>query len=220
MGTKLAPSFANLFMGDFEEKYVYTYKLKPLIWKRFIDDIFFIWTYGQDELDKFVQHLNGCHNTIRFTLESSVDSVNFLDITVHRETNGSLSPNLYCKPTDGHNYLLFFSEHPRHILNGIPYSQMLRVRRICTKKEDFLSNALMLASHFTRRGYPSYLILKALKRALKLNRDMLLNKNHLSRSTPKLTDTPDNDMFYCITTHNHLNPPIAEIVKRNWELLE
>ena len=45
MGIKLAPSFANLFLGNFEEKYVYTY-IKSLIWKRFIDDIFFIWTRG------------------------------------------------------------------------------------------------------------------------------------------------------------------------------
>ena len=152
MGTKLAPSFANLFMGHFVEKFVYTYKLKPLIWKRFIDDIFFIWTYGQDELDTFVQHLNGCHKTIKFTVESSLNTINFLDITVNKEQDGSLSTTLYCKPTDSHNYLLYSSEHPRHILNGIPYSQMLRVRRICTKMEDFLANALMLSSHFIRRG--------------------------------------------------------------------
>ena len=29
MGTKLAPSYANLFMTKFEEKYVYTYPLQP-----------------------------------------------------------------------------------------------------------------------------------------------------------------------------------------------
>ena len=71
MGTKLAPSFANLFMGHFEDKFVYSYPLQPLIWKRFIDDIFFVWTYGQDELDKFVNYLNTCHDTIKFTLEIS-----------------------------------------------------------------------------------------------------------------------------------------------------
>ena len=29
MGTKLAPSYANLFMTEFEENYVYTYHLQP-----------------------------------------------------------------------------------------------------------------------------------------------------------------------------------------------
>ena len=218
MGTKLAPSFANLFMGNFEEKHVYTYKLQPLIWKRFIDNIFFVWTYGPDELDKFVHYLNGCHMTIKFTIETSSKSITFLDTTVKKEENGSLSTTLYCKPTDSHDYLLYSSEHPRHILNGIPFSQMLRVRRICTKNEDFLINASMLTSHFIRRGYPTHLIITALKRALKLNRDDLLNKNYLIRSMPKEPDT--SETFYCITTHNPMNPPIVEIIKRNWELSE
>ena len=40
MGAKLAPSYANIFMTKFEEKYVYTYPLQPKLWRRFIDDIF------------------------------------------------------------------------------------------------------------------------------------------------------------------------------------
>ena len=47
MGTKLAPSFANIFMGWFEDYFVYTYKNQPLIWKRYIDDIFMIWPHGE-----------------------------------------------------------------------------------------------------------------------------------------------------------------------------
>ena len=48
MGTKLAPSYAILFMAKFEEKYVYTYPQQPKLWKRFIDDIFPIWPHGVD----------------------------------------------------------------------------------------------------------------------------------------------------------------------------
>ena len=39
MGTKLAPSYTNLFMAKFEEKYVCTYPLQPKLWKKFIGDI-------------------------------------------------------------------------------------------------------------------------------------------------------------------------------------
>ena len=42
MGTRLAPSYANLFMTKFEDKYVYTYPLQPQLWKRFIGDILVI----------------------------------------------------------------------------------------------------------------------------------------------------------------------------------
>ena len=150
MGTKLAPSFANIFMAYFEDKFVYSYKLKPLIWKRFIDDIFFIWTYGDSELVNFVSHLNNCHDTIKFTLDKSNETANFLDLTITKDSSGNLQTNLYCKPTDSHNYLLYSSEHPRHVLKGIPYSQFLRVRRICSLDSEFFQNCFMLSSHFIR----------------------------------------------------------------------
>ena len=50
MGTKLAPSYANLFMTKFEQNHVYTYHLQPTLWKRFIDDIFMIWPHGKNSL--------------------------------------------------------------------------------------------------------------------------------------------------------------------------
>ena len=68
MGTRLAPTYANLFMADFEEKHVYNCPKQPLVWTRFIDDIFFIRSHGQDELDKFIIHLNSVHDTIKFSL--------------------------------------------------------------------------------------------------------------------------------------------------------
>ena len=78
----------------------------------------------------------------------------------------------------------------------------------------------MLTAHFIRRGYPRHLILSAVSRALKLDRDTLLNKDHLIKSINQPSPDNSNDTFYCITMHNPLNPPIKKIVKRNWELLE
>ena len=56
--TKLAPSYANIFMGEFERLHVYLYHLQPSLWKRFIDDICFIWPHGTEELKRFVEFLN------------------------------------------------------------------------------------------------------------------------------------------------------------------
>ena len=55
-GTKLAPSYANLFMSKFEQAHVYTYHLQPTLWKRFIDDIFLIGPHGMDSLTEFIQY--------------------------------------------------------------------------------------------------------------------------------------------------------------------
>ncbi len=46
METRAAPTIANLVMGDFETKHVYTYPSQPVLWIQFIDDNFMIWTHG------------------------------------------------------------------------------------------------------------------------------------------------------------------------------
>ena len=48
MGTPIAPTFANFFMADYEERFFPTQSLLPLLYKRYIDDIFLIWTHGTD----------------------------------------------------------------------------------------------------------------------------------------------------------------------------
>ena len=97
MGTSLAPNYANLFMDRFETKALNNYHLKPLIWKRFIDDIFLIWTHGEDSFKDFVNYLNSLHNTIKFTSETSTTSVNFLDTTVKLDQDRKIITILYNK---------------------------------------------------------------------------------------------------------------------------
>ena len=70
MGTRVAPTFACIFMGWLEAAMLaaWTGSLVHL-WRRFIDDIFFIWYGTEDELKEFMQHCNSFHPTIKFTFE-------------------------------------------------------------------------------------------------------------------------------------------------------
>ena len=78
MGTAVAPNYANLFMDRFETTALNNWPLKPLIWLRFIDDIFMIWIHGEDKLEEYITYLNGIHPTIKFTLEHRRNCVTFL----------------------------------------------------------------------------------------------------------------------------------------------
>ena len=71
-----------LFMADFEEQYVYTLDKPPLVWWRFIDDVFSIFVGTEAEVIEFIEKLKNLHPTIKFTAEYSQESVNFLDTTV------------------------------------------------------------------------------------------------------------------------------------------
>ena len=68
MGTRMAPSYANLFMGKFEQNAIDNTVYKPLVWWRFIDDVFMVWTHGEELLKNFISYLNSIHPSIKFTM--------------------------------------------------------------------------------------------------------------------------------------------------------
>ena len=77
MGTKMAPSFANLFLGIFEINALSNAPFHVHTWWRFLDDIFMIWTEGLDHLKIFIDYLNNIHPTIKFTSSHSLTNVPF-----------------------------------------------------------------------------------------------------------------------------------------------
>ena len=153
MDTALAPNYANLFMDRFETKALANFPQKPLIWKRFIGDVFLIWTHGEDSFKEFVNYLNSLHQTIKFTSESSTERMNFLDTTVKLDKDRNLITTLYNKPTDTHLFLDYTSAHPSTVTSKGPYGQYLRLRRICSLDQDFEENADKLTEYYLKRGY-------------------------------------------------------------------
>jgi len=81
IGTKLAPPYAILFMDDLEQKLLESSPLKPFVWWRYIDDVFLIWQHGEESLKQFLEYLNSCHPSIKFTANYSDKSLEFLDDT-------------------------------------------------------------------------------------------------------------------------------------------
>ena len=144
MGTRMAPAFAIFLWGSLSKKAPEVYVDKPVLWFRYIDDIFMVWTHGNEKLDSFITYLNSMHPTIKFTSERSNISIPFLDVNIQLE-NGKIETDLYCKPTDK-QYLLHSFSHPDHTKKSIPYSLALCLRRICSKDDycDSRSTELQL----------------------------------------------------------------------------
>ena len=69
-------------MAELEEEILREVELKPYMWWRFIDNIFFIWKHREEKLREFIDVLNRKHPTIKFTAEWSKTQINFLDVTV------------------------------------------------------------------------------------------------------------------------------------------
>lgn len=173
MGTKVAPTYATLVLGYLEEilyrniekrnQMQAEYLRKNFI--RFLDDCFIIWQSDKD-IENFFRELNMLHPDIQYTMECSSVKLAFLDIYVQIE-NGKIVTDLYCKTTDSHNYLDFFSNHAKHIKLNIPFSLASRLISIVSD-ENTLSKHLENLIHYLRnQHYPREIIDHGIARAKK-----------------------------------------------------
>ena len=210
MGTRMAPSFANLFMSRLETNILSQASVLPLCWWRYIDDIFILWDKSAEDLQDFFEHCNNYHPTIKFTTSVSDRAVNFLDVTV-KISEGKISTDLYTKPTDKHLYLLSSSCHPRHCTRSIPKSQALRLRRICSDDATFETRSSELSEHLTKRGYKKPIIKRVIEETRKINRNDTLRYKNKDKSN---TRTP-----LVVTYHPDL-PPLAQIVNKHFSILQ
>ena len=111
--TKFAPLYACLFMNKIETAFLETQELQCLVWFRYIDNIFFIWTHSEQELQTFWHSLNEFHTDLKFIYESSKESVAFLDLKVSVKSIKIIA-DLYVKSTDRYHYLRYLYAHPNH----------------------------------------------------------------------------------------------------------
>ena len=156
-GTKFAPPYACIFMDQVESKFLQTQKFEPLVWFRYIYDIFLIWTHGENHLKNCMMEFNNFNPNIKFTYEFSKASVNFLDLSV-KLSDGKLQISLYVKPADRSQYFLFQASHPEHTKRSIVYSPTLRVSRTCSQEEDYKNYCYQMKSWSLRRSYLKHLI--------------------------------------------------------------
>ena len=150
-------------MEQVESEFLKTQIHQPLVWFRYINDIFSIWTHGQDQLEHFLVDFNKFHPSIKFTYESSRKNVSFLDVDV-KFLNGEIIIDLHIKASDRHQYLDYTSSHPHHTKRSIVYSQALRVSRICSFEEDFERHRNQMKLWFLNSGYPKRLIDKEVEK--------------------------------------------------------
>ena len=179
MGTQMAPSYANIFMDDLKIIMLGSAEKTPSIWSRYIDNIFPIQPHGKKHLRTFVKYINEYHPSIKFTTKWSPKSVTFLDTQVTVDDEGCLTTDFFVKPTDTHQYLHRNGCHPGHCKRSIPYSQALRIHRICSETQDYLQRTEELKEHSINRGYNGNDVQHQINRTTELDRDTLV----LSRKT-------------------------------------
>ena len=121
-----------------------------------------------------------------------------------------MTTDLYSKPTDKHQYLSPCSCHPKHCFKRIPFSQAIRVKRICSTVETTKQRLGDLRHHLKKRGYNDKVIESGFSKASEINRNDLLEykEKKINKRVPLV-----------LTYHPSLEK-IAGIVRHHWKEIE
>ena len=125
MGSPMAPSYANLFMGQLEHNMLKDAPvgLIPLECIKFIDDIFAIWTYGIDKQRSSYNILTTSIPLLYSILSTPMKAFIFLIQYRYLYINNlnQLESGLFVKPTDEALLLHKESFHPNNCKTSIIY---------------------------------------------------------------------------------------------------
>jgi len=103
MGRDWAPRYVDIYMAKFEKEVHLKCPLQPHTYYRYLDDIFIMWTHGEDSFMDYLNNLNDHEPPIRFKYVMQKERIDFLDTTIFKNPldNSQLFTKAF-KPTDTH----------------------------------------------------------------------------------------------------------------------
>ena len=197
MGTKPAPSYANIFLANkidrqfwkIAEKYMENGQIPLKFMRRFLDDIFMIFIGTVRQLHLFFEELNQVHPTMKFTMTHTtpklnqirasecdcpqIEAIPFLD-TLCQIKEGKICTDLYRKPTDRNQYLLPSSCHNLKVTTSIPFSLGMHINSVCSETENRDLRLQEMKEMLLERDYTPGLIDAAISRTKAISRDQAL----------------------------------------------
>ena len=182
MGNPLGPTMANIFMCNFEQKWLANCptEFKPLVYKRYVDDIFVLFR-EKHNLQQFKDYFNNCHENIEFTDDTEKDNhLAFLDIKIYRENNKFLT-SIYRKPTFTGLYSNFTSLIPMEYKKGLVSTLLFRLYSVCANWSIFSLELSKLKNILIANGYPLTFIEERLR--------IFLDKIHQPKNTKEAQDS-------------------------------
>ena len=117
---------------------------------------------------KTIRFVSNFHPALQFTHTISDTELSF-----------SIS-RIYYRDTDTHTYLHHQSSHPSHCKKGLPRSELLGLRRLCSEHSDFLEKGGEMVSFFEQRGYSPACLQNDLQAIRRLDRAGVLNNHNPS----------------------------------------
>ena len=89
MGKSISGVVTGIFMESYEEEFILkpnTNEFIPAFWKREVDDVYCLWQYGPENIQRFLDYLNSRHSRIKWTIEVEKEGIlPFIDLNLCRQ---------------------------------------------------------------------------------------------------------------------------------------
>lgn len=217
MGTPAFVIIAVIFMYNLEKKLVSSFMRAGslLYYKRFIDDIFTIFSSRSEE-EKFYVEFNNLHPDIRALGPPAGDSAVWLDLFISKgsrfSSSGVLDLSVYQKNLNLFLYLPYSSYHPRHAKLSFITAEIKRYVKYCSSFDDYITIRDKFVRCLRLRGFPFNVIQRAASSVCYADRSTLLD--HKRSSTVTLRPTlvlQHNPSFWSLG--------IRDVLSRSWATL-
>ncbi len=211
IGSRLGMNYASTYLGSWEQKLLEQSPFEPLVYFRYVDDVWGVWQHGEEKLKEFHTLANNIHPRIKIELRYDKDKIEFLD-TITTLENGFIVTSLFEKSTDKHMYLHKTSDHPKTVKKSIPYGLGVRVKRICEKEKDYIKERMKIKQRLKKRGYKGGLVEQQLSKVDEKNREDTLKYRKKSKNK-----TPERVPI--VLTYSRALPDVGKILKKHHHLL-
>jgi hypothetical protein len=122
---------------------------------------------------------------LELTMNTSNSEIVILDIEIFKFHN-QFHTREHRKETSSLSYLKFGSAHPSYTFKGIIKSQLYRLRRLCSRKEDFDAAVLNLRERCLLSGYDEKMVDEILSKKDSLLRTLVPYSNRFNGDTIKI----------------------------------
>jgi len=154
MGTNAAVNLANIYMAYVVDQYISS-RRHVFYYKRYIDDLFIIWTGTKEEWTQLASNINRLHPTINIDfVDPSPDYVNFLDVTVSFcNFTQKIDTRIYQKELNKYLYITPESCHVPHMFSGFVKGELTRYARLSSNVFTYQIMKKLFYERLANRGY-------------------------------------------------------------------
>ena len=171
MGSPLAPLLAEIFLQEFEKKYLPLFENMGVVyWRRYVDDTFVLLDPTFSAKDVCAE-LSKCHSCLKFTYEEEnpvTHKLPFLDALIERKEGIGFQTRIYRKPTYTGLMTKWSSFVPKNYKYNAVSTMVYRAVQICSSYKALHAEFQFIRKISKKNGYPSAFVESIIRRQLNI----------------------------------------------------